>query len=919
MLEISLIHLANAITRTRYRVRMTDNNSNENKKNTGIIQTRLGLSSNINLDKPRPKLNIQQQIGIRSNNQSASVIVIKKAKSATHGDSSAFSSLTKEEQEKKLLLLKVAKAQQAAHMEDSPSAETTEHVVEQTLYNKDRNEASHVIATSQASLIEEEDIVIDNNDAEELHEATEALVQEEPLVAKPTLVANRYIKKVNTVDLIDFQHTPNKMRDLSRRYIAQEKKEEVVVVAPPVAVPPIDVGSISIKKKSLKDVEFPEEKDNVVSSPKKQLTPELRRLQRQGNKGALMQFALTKDDDMDEEDTVHVQKSRASIRKSRNKKNKGVHAQSKVYREVILPEVISIHDLANRMAEKTNNVIKCLVKLGITATINDSLGIDEAELVVLEFGHKAKRMTDKEFETSILHLDKKHKESPEDMQEKPAVVTIMGHVDHGKTSLLDALRSTDVAAREAGGITQHIGAYDVELANGKHITFLDTPGHEAFTIMRMRGATITDIVVLVVAADDGIKEQTIEAIRHAKAASVPIIVAVNKMDKPDANLERVKNELLSHDLVSEDMGGDVMVIPVSAKNKAGLDKLEEAILLQAEFMSLSANRNTLASGAVIEAKVSKNRGVLATVLVQRGTLKVGDIVVVGTSSGKVKALVDDKGRFVKSACPASPVEMLGLDQVPMAGEKFLVVENDHMGKELVNFRLQQAKDQRMQNFQKEDASDIFAKAIFENNQKVLTVIVKGDVHGSVEAISSSLAKITHDEVTVKVLLSGVGGIAESDVALAAASKAIVLGFNVRANAQATALAAQNGVVIKYYSVIYNLLDDVRAILSGLLTPITKEKITGNAEIKEVFDLSRSGKVAGCSMSDGVLHRNSLIRLLRNNVVIHEGKLKALKRFKEDVKEVKVGFEFGLSLEKYDDIRVGDKIEAFSVTEESRQI
>jgi translation initiation factor IF-2 len=485
--------------------------------------------------------------------------------------------------------------------------------------------------------------------------------------------------------------------------------------------------------------------------------------------------------------------------------------------------------------------------------------------------------------------------------------------------LLDALRSTDVVSKESGGITQHIGAYMIKLSNTEAITFLDTPGHEAFTAMRMRGAKVTDIVVLVVAADDSIKEQTIEAINHAKAAGVAIIVAINKIDKPDANPAAVKQALLSHNLVPEDMGGDVMVVEVSARDKLGLDKLEEVILLQAELLSLKANYGRVAKGTVIESKVDKGRGIVATFLVQNGTLRVGDIVVAGSCYGKIRSLMNDKKEAVAQALPSTPVEVLGLSQVPLAGDEFLVVADERTAKELADFRAHRDKEKRQLASRRFSLEQLFTKAQQEGSHKELPVIIKADVHGSAEAITASLLKIPSDEISLKILHSGVGGVTESDITLAAASGALVIGFNVRANNPAKDLAKNLNVEIKYYSIIYNLVDEVRAVLTGMLSPKLREKFLGSVDVRQVFDLTKFGKVAGCYVTEGIVQRAAHVRLLRDDVVIHTGKLKALKRFKEDLKEVKSGFECGISLERYEDIKVGDKLEIFEIIEEARSL
>ncbi|MEE8273522.1 MAG: translation initiation factor IF-2, partial [Alphaproteobacteria bacterium] len=501
---------------------------------------------------------------------------------------------------------------------------------------------------------------------------------------------------------------------------------------------------------------------------------------------------------------------------------------------------------------------------------------------------------------------------------RPPVVTVMGHVDHGKTSLLDALRHTDVVSGEAGGITQHIGAYQVTLDSGAKITFIDTPGHEAFTAMRARGAKVTDIVVLVVAADDGIMPQTIEAINHAKAAGVPVIVAINKIDRPDANPDRVRNELLQHDLVVEEMGGEVLSVEVSATEKTNLDKLTEAITLQAELLDLSANPERAADGVVIEARLERGRGAVATVLVQRGTLHVGDIVVAGGEWARVRALLDDRGSEVDEAGPAIPVEILGLSGAPTAGDDFVTVENDRRAREVTEYRKQQMRDVRAAAGARGSLEQMFSD-IAAGQASEVPVVIKADVQGSVEAIATSLEKLGTDEVAVRVLHTGVGGINESDVTLAGASSGLIIGFNVRANAQAREHARNSGVEIRYYSVIYNAIDDIKAVLSGLLAPTLREHIIGNAQVLEVFDISKAGKIAGCRVTDGVIKRGARVRLLRDDTVIYDGKLATLKRFKDDAREVKEGLECGMSFDNYRDIREGDVIEAVEIEEIARTL
>ncbi len=576
-------------------------------------------------------------------------------------------------------------------------------------------------------------------------------------------------------------------------------------------------------------------------------------------------------------------------------------------REVTVPETLTVAELANRMARRSVDVIKVLMKNGIMATVNDVIDADTAELVATEYGHTVKRVA----ESDVLEGLKGAEDTEGHLIARPPIVTVMGHVDHGKTSLLDALRKTDVVAGEAGGITQHIGAYQVQMHNGSRITFLDTPGHAAFTAMRARGAKVTDLVVLVVAADDGVMPQTVEAINHARAAGVPMIVAVNKIDKADANPTRVKTELLQHEIQVEDLGGETLSIEVSATKGTNLDKLEEAILLQAEVLDLKANPDRAAEGAVVEAKLDKGRGPVATALVQRGTLKVGDILVAGSEWGRVRLLINDRGETVQSAGPATPVEVLGLSGVPEAGDEFAVVPDEGRAREVTEYRARKRRETRQKNLARQ-SMDQLLKTQKEGEKRLLPLVIKADVQGSAEAIQGALAKLGTDEVGAQVLQSGVGGITESDVILAHASGAAIIGFNVRANAQARERAKRDGVEVRYYNIIYNVVDDVKAALSGMLAPEMREKFLGNAEVLEVFAISKIGKVAGCRVTEGVVRRGARVRLIRDNVVIHEGELSTLKRFKDDVREVLAGQECGMSFANYQDLQKGDVIECFEV-------
>jgi translation initiation factor IF-2 len=588
--------------------------------------------------------------------------------------------------------------------------------------------------------------------------------------------------------------------------------------------------------------------------------------------------------------------------------------KEKISREVVIPEIISIQELANRMAERAVDVIRLLMKQGQMATINDTIDADTAQLIAEELGHTVKRVAEADVVEGLF-------DSPDDaahMKPRPPVVTVMGHVDHGKTSLLDAIRETNVVAGEAGGITQHIGAYQVTAPSGAKITFIDTPGHAAFTAMRARGAKVTDLVVLVVAADDGVKPQTVEAIQHARAGKVPIIVAINKVDKADAKPERVRTELLQHEVQVESMGGETLDVEVSATKKTNLGKLLETIGLQTEILDLKANPDRAAEGTVIEAKLDRGRGPVATVLVQRGTLRVGDIVVAGGEWGRVRALVDDQGKNVSEAGPSMPVEVLGFAGTPEAGDRLAVVENEARAREVTDYRTRQRREQPARGAARGSLEQMMSQ-LKTAGRKEFPLLIKGDVQGSVEAIIGALEKLGTEEVAARILLAGVGGITESDVTLAASTGAAIIGFNVRAHKEARAAAERVGVEIRYYNIIYDLVDDVKKAMSGLLAPTLRETMLGNAEILEIFDVSKVGKIAGCRVTDGKVERGANVRLIRDNVVIHEGKLATLKRFKDDAREVLAGQECGMSFEKYEDMRVGDVIECYRVESIQRSL
>ncbi|HEX2655042.1 MAG TPA: translation initiation factor IF-2 [Xanthobacteraceae bacterium] len=612
------------------------------------------------------------------------------------------------------------------------------------------------------------------------------------------------------------------------------------------------------------------------------------------------------------------QRSVASFRR-RVQRLKGQGAnepKEKLIREVTIPEAISIQELANRMAERAVDVIRLLMKQGQMVTITDVIDADTAQLVAEELGHSVKRVAESDVEEGLFDVS----DDPATLQSRPPVVTIMGHVDHGKTSLLDAIRATNVAGGEAGGITQHIGAYQVTAPSGGKITFIDTPGHAAFTAMRARGAKVTDLVILVVAADDGVMPQTIEAISHAKAAKVPIIVAINKIDKPDAKPERVRTELLQHEVQVESFGGEVLDVEVSATKKLNLDKLLETVSLQAELLELKASPTRPAEGTVIEAKLDRGRGPVATVLIQRGTLRTGDIVVAGAEWGRVRALINDTGASTGQAGPSSPVEVLGFNGTPEAGDRLAVVENEARAREVTSYRARQKRELSVaQATGKRGSLEQMMSQVKSAGRKEFPLIIKADVQGSVEAIAGALEKLGTEEVGARIIHAGVGGISESDITLAGAAGAAVIGFNVRAHKEARETAEDAGVEIRYYNIIYNLVDDVKQAMSGLLAPTLRETMLGNAQILEIFSVSKVGKVAGCRVTDGKVERGANVRLIRDNVVIHEGKLSQLKRFKDDAREVLAGQECGMAFENYQDMRVNDVIECYRVETVQRSL
>jgi translation initiation factor IF-2 len=613
------------------------------------------------------------------------------------------------------------------------------------------------------------------------------------------------------------------------------------------------------------------------------------------------------------------ERSLASVRRRREKEKRQLHgfqpSTEKIVREVTIPEAITVQDLANRMAERAVDVIRLLMKQGTMVKMNDVLDADTAQLVTEELGHRVRRVAAADVEEGLFD----EPDASETLKPRPPVVTIMGHVDHGKTSLLDAIRETNVVSGEAGGITQHIGAYQVE-QSGQTITFIDTPGHAAFTAMRARGAQATDIVVLVVAADDGVMPQTAEAINHARAAGVPLIVAINKIDKPDADPQRVRTDLLQHEVITESMSGETLEVEVSALKKMNLDKLLEAILLQAELLDIRANPDRAAEGIVVEAELDRGRGPVATVLVQRGTLRQGDIVVAGSEWGRVRALINDRGEQVPEAGPSTPVEVLGFQGTPEAGDRVAVVDSEARAREIAEYRQRLRREKAVAKAAGARGSlESMMNQLQAEGRKEFMLLVKGDVQGSVEAIAGALDKLGTDEVAARVIHSGVGGITESDVSLAAASQAAIVGFNVRANKQARDAAEREGVEIRYYNVIYDLVDDVKAAMSGMLSPERRETFLGNAEILEVFNITKVGKVAGCRVTEGKVERGANVRLIRENVVVHEGRLSTLKRFKDEVREVVAGQECGMAFEGYQDMRQGDVIECYRVEEVARTL
>ncbi len=663
-------------------------------------------------------------------------------------------------------------------------------------------------------------------------------------------------------------------------------------------------------KKVVSDLSEMESEDEAKKGkPGKKVPASIRRDEPRRRSGK-----LTIADALDETERV---RSLASLRRAREKKKKreGPIEHTKVFREVTIPETITVQQLANRMAERGTQVVSVLMNMGVMANIQQSIDGDTAQLVAEELGHQVKRVSESDVEIGL----EGDVDNEEQLVARPAIVTVMGHVDHGKTSLLDALRETSVVAGEAGGITQHIGAYQIQTDQGSgRVTLIDTPGHQAFTEMRSRGASVTDIVVLVVAANDGIMPQTVEAIDHSRAAGVPIIIAINKIDLPESDPNKVRTQLLEHEIVTEAMGGDILDVEVSALQKMNLDKLVELIALQAEILDLKANPNRAAEGSVIESKLEQGRGPVATILVKKGTLRIGDVFVAGSQWGRVRSLVSDAGSEVSTACPSDPVEVVGLNGSPNPGDIFVVVDSESRAREIAEFR--ENKDRAIKTaVAPQGTLDEMFSAIKSGESKELQLVIKGDVQGSVEAIIGLIKNLDQEEVKVRILHQGVGGVSKSDVQLANASGGVVFGFNVRANKQAMELSEAEGVDIRYYSVIYDLAEDIKGLVIGLMKPEKRESFLGNAEIREVFRVSKLGNVAGCFVVDGSVKRGAGVRLIRDDVVIHEGSLSTLKRFKDDVREVQQNYECGMSFENYDDIKIGDVIECFEVEEFAPQI
>jgi translation initiation factor IF-2 len=766
-----------------------------------------------------------------------------------------------------------------------------------TLTDEERNARAHALADAKVREAEERKIA-----EEEARRRTERETRE-----RAERDASEARKREEDERRRHDEETKKRAEDEAKKRFGDAEAKPATTTAP--TRTPIDVRSI---KPEVDDDEAPRtRRGGAPGRPAAAPAPKPTRGGAEKRRGRLTLVTALSADEVRE-------RSVASFRRrvQRMTGHRDAETKEKIARDVVIPESITIQELANRMAERAVDVIKLLMKQGQMAKITDVIDADTAQLVAEELGHTVRRVSEADVEEGVFDVA----DAPETLKPRPAVVTIMGHVDHGKTSLLDAIRTTDVAGGEAGGITQHIGAYQVMSPSGAKITFIDTPGHAAFTAMRARGAKVTDVVVLVVAADDGVMPQTIEAIQHAKAAKVPMIVAINKIDKPDAKPERVRTELLQYEVQVESLGGDVLDVEVSATKKLNLDKLLETIGLQAEILDLKANPDRAAEGTVIEAKLDRGRGPVATVLVQRGTLKLGDIIVAGAEWGRVRALISDTGANVESAGPSTPAEVLGFNGIPEAGDRLAVVESEARAREVTAYRARQRRDNMAARASGMRGSlEQMMSQLKTAGRKEFPLVIKGDVQGSIEAIVGALEKLGNDEVGARILFAGVGGISESDVTLAAASHAAIIGFNVRAHKEAREAAEQSGVEIRYYNIIYDLVDDVKKAMSGLLAPMLRETMLGNAQILEIFNVSKVGKVAGCRVTDGKVERGANVRLIRDNVVIHEGKLSQLKRFKDDAREVLAGQECGMAFESYQDMRVGDVIECYRVEQVQRTL
>ena len=715
-------------------------------------------------------------------------------------------------------------------------------------------------------------------------------------------------KKSKTIQIIFKKKSPNKHEGSFKRKPIFERKhgnqfdknKSFNKVPKPSLFPVLTKGDINKKI----DAKKFDSKKTSLKKLKKTLSPE----DKKGSKVDINKFLAQEEAEFDKLPSL------AKLKRAREKEKLKTQLpeSNKFSREVIIPEFITVQELANRMAEKVTDVVKELMNVEILATATQTIDGDTAEIVVVELGHRVKRVSD----IDILKDIEDTKDIEDQMLPKPPVVTVMGHVDHGKTSILDSMRKSEIASKEAGGITQHIGAYQITTEKNQKITFIDTPGHEAFTNMRSRGAKTTDIIVLVVAADEGVKPQTIEAISHAKAANVPIIVAINKIDKQAADPDKVRNELLSHEIVVEKLSGEVQDVEVSALKNINIDKLQEAILLQAEILNLKSNPNRKARGVVLESRLEKGRGPIGTILIQKGTLKIGDVFVSGSEWGKIRALANDRGENSDSALPGYPIEILGLNNIPLAGDDFIVVDSDSVAREIAKYR--SSKNKKNLSMNKSNVENMFKKIAAGEISK-LSVIVKTDVQGSADAIDSSLKKLSTNEVEADIIFKGVGAITESDVVLASTCKGFIVGFNVRAIPQARDMAKAKGVDLRYYSIIYELIDDMKKLMGGLLAPTLKEQITGNVEVREVFKISKVGNVAGCFVKQGFIARGSKIRILRDNIVIYTGKIGSLKRFKDEVKDVQQGYECGITFNEYNDIKNGDIIETYSIQKEAREL